>query len=41
MDTTGVYSHEVQGDLKRVAGKIQYIFADILESEKENLKLAN
>ncbi len=39
MDTAGVYSHEVNGDLQRISGKIAYIFSSLLKSEEENTKL--
>ncbi len=39
MDTTGVYSHEVNGDLQRISGKIAYIFSSLLKSEEENAKI--
>lgn len=38
MDTTGTYSHEINGDLKRISNKIEYIFSSLLKSEEENLK---
>lgn len=36
MDTAGVYSHEVNGDLKKISNKIEYIFKDILKSDEKN-----
>lgn len=39
MDTTGVYSHEVKGDLQRVSNKIQNIFESIIKSEEMDKQL--
>lgn len=35
MDTTGTYSHVMNGDLKRISAKVEYIFQDILKSDEK------
>ena len=38
MDTTGVYSHEIAGEMKTISGKITNLFDHIISKEKSEEK---